>query len=43
MGSTIMFICKTAEENRTLIEEGQAVILGQQMVLTEWASIFWEA
>ena len=35
MGSTIVLIYECAPETQTLVEEGQAVRLGQQMVLTE--------
>ena len=35
MGSTIVLIYETPKETQTLVEEGQAVTLGQQMVLTE--------
>ena len=35
MGSTIVLIYECAPETQTLVEEGQAVRLGQQMVITE--------
>ena len=37
MGSTIVLIYETpsGDSTRTLVEEGQAVTLGQQMVLTD--------
>ena len=35
MGSTLVLIYECAPETQTLVEEGQAVRLGQQMVLTE--------
>ena len=35
MGSTIVLIYECAPNTQTLVEEGQAVRLGEQMVLTE--------
>ena len=35
MGSTIVLIYECPKDTKTLVEEGEAVSLGQQMVLTE--------
>jgi len=36
MGSTIVLIYEAPKETQTMVEEGQAVTLGQQMVLTQF-------